>query len=89
MLRDREVDAIAREEIDNAGAAHWSDGDLVVTALDSLVEYGGFTVDADNTELLASLNERIDYLTDNRRIGYAEWRADPTVFMQRAAQWRR
>ena len=89
MLRDREVDAIAREEIDNSGAAHGSDGGLAVTALDSLVEYGGFTVDAGDTDLLALLNERIDYLTDNRRIGYAEWRADPAVFMQRAAQWRR
>ena len=53
------------------------------------VSYSADVVDADNTELLASLNESIDYLTDNRRIGYAEWRADPTVFMQRAAQWRR
>ena len=87
MLSDGDIDAIAREEIPNASAAHEFDGILTVTALDSLVEYGGFTVAADNTELLTLLNERIDFLTDHRRIGYAEWRADPTVFMQRARQW--
>ena len=87
MLRDGDVDAIAREEIDNISAARRRDSGLTVTALDDLVEYGGFTVAADNTELLALLNERIDFLTDHRRIGYVEWRADPTVFMQRAARW--
>ena len=86
-LRDGEIDAVARGEIGNADAAQESDGAFAVTALDSAVEYGGFTVPAGNTELLASLNERIDWLTDNRRIGYAEWRADPTVFMQRAGAW--
>ena len=84
-----DIDALARGEIGNADAAQQSGGAFVVAALDDAVEYGGFTVAAGDTDLLALLNERIDYLTDNRRIGYAEWRADPTVFMQRARRWRR
>ncbi len=86
-LRNGDIDAVARGAIGNADAAQESDGALVVAALDDAVELGGFTVNASDTELLARLNERIDFLTDHRRIGYAEWRADPTVFMQRAARW--
>ena len=88
-LERGDIDAIARGAIGNTDAAQESDGIFAVTALDDAVEYGGFTVAAGDTELLAMLNERIDYLTDNRRIGYVEWRADPTVFTQRAEQWRK
>ena len=83
-LANGDIDAMARGEIGNTDAAQESDGIFAVTALDDAVEYGGFTIAAADTDLLASLNEMIDYLTDNRRIGYAEWRADPTVFIQRA-----
>ena len=88
-LEQGDIDAIARGEIGNTDATQESGGAFAVTALDDAVEYGGFTVAAGDTELLAMLNERIDYLTDRRRIGYAEWRADPMVFMQRAARWRK
>ena len=88
-LERGDIDAIARGAIGNTDAAQESDGIFAVTALDDAVEYGGFTVAAGDTELLSMLNERIDYLTDNRRIGYAEWRADPTVFMQRAELWQK
>ena len=88
-LANGDIDAIARGEIGNTDSAQESDGIFAVTALDDAVEYGGFTIAAGDTDLLALLNERIDYLTDHRRIGYAEWRADPTVFMQRAEQWRK
>ena len=88
-LANGDIDALARGAIGNADAAQESVGAFVVAALDDAVEIGGFTVAADDAELLASLNEKIDWLTDNRRIGYAEWRADPTVFMQRAELWRR
>ena len=87
-LANGDIDALARGEIGNTDASQESGGIFAVTALDAAVEYGGFTVAAGDTELLALLNERIDFLTDHRRIGYAEWRADPTVFMQRAEQWR-
>ena len=83
-LRNGEIDAIARGEVGNADVAQESDGSFAVTALDAAVEYGGFTVAAGDTELLQKLNKHIDWLTDHRRIGYAEWLADPTVFMQRA-----
>lgn len=87
-LANDDIDALARGEIGNTDATQESGGIFAVTALDDAVEYGGFTVAAGDTELLALLNERIDYLTDDRRIGYAEWRANPTVFTQRAEQWR-
>ena len=86
-LRNGDIDAVARGEIGNTDAAQQSNGAFVVTALDPAIEYGGFTVAAGNTELLARLNGHIDYLTDNRRIGYAEWAANRMVFMERAAMW--
>lgn len=86
-LRDETIDAVARGEIGNGEAAHQSEGSFAVAALDSLAEYGGFTLDADDRELLACIDDRIDWLTDDRRIGYAEWRADPSVFRARAALW--
>ncbi len=88
-LRSGDIDAIARGEIGNSDAAHQSGNAFVVTALDPAIEYGGFTVAAGNADLLTRLNRHLDYLTDNRRIGYAEWLADPTIFMQRAAAWER
>lgn len=88
-LAKGDINALARSAISNADVAMESEGSFVVTTLDDAVEYGGFAAAADETELLALLNQRIDFLTDQRRIGYSEWRADPTVFMQRAAQWRK
>ena len=86
-LRNGDIDAIARGEIGNTDAARQSGGAFAVTALDPDLEYGGFTVAAGNAELLARLNGHIDYLTDKRRIGYAEWAANRMVFMERAAVW--
>ena len=88
-LRDGEIDAIARGEIGNRDAAQASGGEFAVTALDPASEYGGFTVAASRTGLLACLNDALNYLTDNRSIGYAEWRANPNVFMERATRWGR
>ena len=84
-LRNQRIDALARGEVGNREAAR--DDGLVVTALDTEVEYGGFTVAAGDRELLRKLDEHIDWLTDNRRIGYAEYLADPAVFMKRAEAW--
>ena len=82
-----ELDALARGEIGNRDAVQTSAGKFVVTALDEEVETGGFTVAVDDTELLACLNERINWLTNNRSIGYGDWLADSTVFQNRAAMW--
>lgn len=87
-LRDGTIDAVARGEIGNSDAAAASDGRFVVTALDPQSEFGGFTVAADNPALLQCLNDKIRWLTDGGRIGYAQWRQDPTVFQQRAERWR-
>ena len=82
-----DIDAVARGEIGNRDAAYESGGAFVVTAPDTAFELGGFTLAVEDVELLACLNERIDYLTDERRIGYAEWLADSSVFMRRAQGW--
>ena len=82
-----DIDALARGEIGNRDAAYLSDGAFVVTALDDQVEYGGFTLDVDDAELASCLDEKIDWLTDSRQIGYAEWVEDPAVFMARAQMW--
>ena len=87
-LRNGQIDALARGEIGNQDAAHLSDGAFVVTAVDiQATERGGFTLAAEDTSLLACLNEKINWLTRNGEIGYAEWRQDPKVFLNRAALW--
>lgn len=86
-LRNGTVDAVARGEIGNSEAAHTSGEAFAISVLDSLVEYGGFTVDAENAELLGCLDDFLDWLTDGRRIGFPEWQADPMVFIKRAREW--
>ena len=84
-LRDREVTAVARGEIGNTDASVKSGGAFVVTALDPKVERGGFALDVREPALLTCLNTHIGRLTDAGRIGYAEWAANPDVFLDRAA----
>ena len=86
-LSSGKIDAIARGEIGSRDAASVSGGVFVVAALNDQVETGGFTVAAEDTELAACLNERLNRLTDNQRIAYKEWLEDPAVFMRRAQQW--
>lgn len=81
------IDAVARGEIGNRDAAHASGGEFVVTALDAQVEYGGFTLALADAELAACIDEKINYLTDNRNIGYGEWLQNPSVFINRAEMW--
>ena len=64
-----------------------ADGGLVVTALDDAVEHGGFTLAVEDAALAACIDEKINWLTDDRRIGYAEWVEEPQVFMRRAQLW--
>jgi len=86
-LRDGRIDAVASGEIRGGEAVHTSGGAFAVAARDSLAEFGGFTLDAEDRDLLACIDARIDWLTDERRTGFAEWLADPSVFRQRAALW--
>lgn len=83
-LLERRIDALARGEIGNRDAAAATHGACVVTALDEQVEYGGFTLAVEDTALQAALDGWIDYLTDVGNIGYAEWLADPKIFLKRA-----
>ena len=86
-LASGRVDALARGEIGNRDAVHASGGAFVVTALDAAVEYGGFTLGVEDADLAACIDDKINYLTDDRHIGYGEWRQDPSVFMTRARMW--
>lgn len=86
-LSDGGIDAIARGEIGNQDAAAARGGAFAVTALDPQVEYGGFALAAEDAELAACIDDKVNWLTDNRQIGYGEWLADASVFMQRAQLW--
>ena len=88
-LRDSAIDAVARGEIGNSDAATIAAGDFVVTGIDPVSEFGGFTVAADNADLLQCLNDKIRWLTNGGRIGYAQWRQNPEVFLEQAARWSR
>lgn len=82
------IDALARGEIGNRDAVHASGGAFVVTALDAAVEYGGFSLGVEDADLATCIDDKINYLTDDRRIGYGEWRQDPLIFMTRARMWK-
>ena len=87
-LTDGRLDVIARDEVVLSLAASQSDGAFVVTGVDTASsEHGGFSVDVDDTSLLACLNERIPWLTAGGNVGYPEWRRDNSVFAQRATLW--
>lgn len=86
-LAEHRIDAIARGEIGNRDAAAITDGTFVVSALDDLVEYGGFSLAIEDAQLAACLDKRLNYLTDAGNIGYAQWLADPRVFSARAEVW--
>ena len=83
-LAEGRIDAVARGEIGNLDAVQAAGGTFTVTALDEKVELGGFTLAVDDTALAICIDEKLNYLTDNRNIGYAQWVADPSVFMRRA-----
>lgn len=87
-LADGRIDVIGRDEVVLGVAASESGGAFVVTGIDTESrELGGFSVDVDDTSLLACLNERVPWLTAGGNVGYPEWQRDNTVFAQRAALW--
>lgn len=86
-LDNGRVDAVARGEAGNREASRSSNLRFVVTALDPEVEYGGFAFDKNDRALADCVDARINYLTDNRRIGFAEWVDHPEVFLKRARHW--
>ena len=86
-LASGRIDAVGRGEIGNRYVAVAPGDAYRVTALDAQTETGGFTLAAADGELAACLNERLNWLTDDRRIGYGAWLDDPAVFMDRAETW--
>ena len=74
-LSDGRIDALARGEVGNREAEHASGEAFVVALLD------------DDVELAGCLSDRIDFLTDEMIIGYADWLQDPSVFVGRAEIW--
>lgn len=86
-LGNGEIEAVARGEIGNRDAARDSNDAFAVTALDEKTEYGGFSLDIDDAELAACIDALLDWLTDERRIGYGDWLDEPTIFMRRAQAW--
>ncbi len=86
-LSTGQIDAIARGEVGNRDASVASAGALVIAALDEATEWGGFSLAVADADLAACLDEKINYLTDDRRIGYGAWRANPAIFLERAVQW--
>ena len=86
-LENGDIDAIARGQIGNGLVAAQSDGELVISALDDAVEYGGLSTDVDAVELRECLDDKINWLTDGGALDYADWLDDPEVFMARAKLW--
>ncbi len=86
-LKSGDIDAVARGEIGNRDAESAYGGDFAVTALDDEVEYAGFTLSIRDVELRNCIDERINFLTNDRALGYAEWREDRLVFMRRVQAW--
>ena len=86
-LSDGRIDALARGEVGNRKAEHASGDTFVVALLDDAVERGGFTFGVADAELATCLSGRIDFLTAEMSIGYADWLQDPSVFMRRAEVW--
>ena len=86
-LAEGRIDAVARGEIGNLDAVQAAGGAFTVTAVDEKFELGGFTLAVEDAALATCIDEKLNYLTDNRNIGYAEWVADPSAFMRRAQIW--
>lgn len=95
-LEEGYIDGIARGYIGNHLVAEKSHGKFVVTAIYSLEcpkqesivckksENSVMYIKLDSKDLLTKLNRYIEYLTEDGKIGYEEWKTDPQVFMKRA-----
>ena len=86
-LGSGQIDAVGRGEVGNRQVTAASGGAYAVTALDAATETGGFTLAATDAELASCIDDRLNWLTDNRRTGFAEWLDDPSVFLRRAELW--
>lgn len=86
-ILDGRLDGLGRGELGNTDAVVASNGALAVTAYDPAVEHAGFSLSIADADLLACLNARLNWLTNNQQIGYPEWVNNPNIFTHRAAAW--
>lgn len=98
-LEEGYIDGIARGYIGNQLVAEKSNGKFIVTAVYSLEcpkqesitckksENSVMYTKLDSKELLAKLNQYIEFLTEDGKIGYEDWKKDPQVFLKRAKQY--
>lgn len=96
-LQDGAIDAIARGYIGNKLVADRFPNTLSVGAIFSLEssekklgnqkEEAVFYVKHGDQKLLRKLNTYIDYLTDKGKIGYEDWKKEPSIFMIRAEHY--
>ncbi len=85
-LQAGRIDGIQSDEIENHLKAQNSDGALAISIVDGGSEIGAFSVAVSDTALADCLNEAVEWLTEYREIGYAEWVEDSSVFLKRAEQ---
>ena len=83
-LADGRIDGWAHPEIRNIDASAERGDAFTVAIVDDKTEWAGFTLSVENADLASCIDGHINYLTDNRRIGYPEWKANPNVFLDRA-----
>ena len=83
-LADGRIDGWAHPEIRDIDASAERGNAFTASIVDDKTEWAGFTLSAENADLASCIDGHINYLTDNRRIGYLEWKADPNVFLDRA-----
>lgn len=81
------IDLASMSEVSAIGYARDSGGALAVAAVEEERPLGGLALAIGDAALARCLSDRIDDLTDGRRIGFAQWADDPSVFMERARRW--
>ena len=87
LLLAGDVDLASMSEVSAIGYARDSGGALAVAAVEEERPLGGLALAIGDAGLARCLSDRIDDLTDGRRIGFAQWADDPSVFLERARQW--
>ncbi len=87
LLLVGDIDLASMSEVSSLGYARDSGGELAVVAVEEERPLGGLALAIGDAALARCLSARIDELTDDRGIGFAQWADDPSVFMERARRW--
>lgn len=87
LLRDGSFDVLVRSEVGSLYTVSQVPGLAIAAVGPDTGGRLGFTVDIDEEDFLACLNEAVDYLTDDLRISVSDWLAHPNVLAERATAW--